>query len=138
MSFWYADERFLGLTCMHMAFNFDIVVIYAPQSGKNDEEIKPWWNQCRERLKARPSQRPFFLVGDANAHIGSVITESIQGYGAAMENVAGSEFRHLCDDFRLVVPSTFENFHVGQSETFQGYRGGRTRVDYISSARCVF
>ena len=107
---WYADERFLGLTCMHMAFNFDVVVIYAPQSGKNDEEIKQWWNQCRERLKARPSQRPFFLVGDANAHVGSVITESI----------------------RLVVPSTFENFHVGQSETFQGYRGGRTRVDYIA------
>ena len=128
---WHQDHR-----CLAMHFNlanleFDCVSIYAPQKARPDEEIQGWWQNLSLILDNRGRTCPIFLLGDCNCAIGSVTTDGIGEHASDMEDQAGAFLRELCDQHELVIPSTMERWHRGQTHTYVGTRGERSRLDYI-------
>ena len=129
---WHADHRILGLSILHPALECDIVGIYAPQSGRSEQEIKEWWSTLLKILEGRPSKGPLFLIGDANAKIGAVTSSAIGDLSPDFEDQAGEMLREVCSKWALVIPSTFGEWHYGATATFASTRGGHSRVDYIA------
>ena len=117
-------------SCDHPLLRCTFCVAYAPQSGRDPNEISGWWRAFHQLLLAYRTH-DLVLLGDFNAHIGAVETSGIGNHQWNSENLAGSYFREVVEDLRLLVPSTLSQYHVGGSMTFRSASGGCTRVDYI-------
>ena len=48
-----------------------------------------------------------------------------------MEDEGGEFLREICREQKLMIPSTFDCWHEGQTHTFTSANGGRSRIDYI-------
>jgi len=55
----------------------------------------------------------------------------IGGVGADFEDLAGEKLRELCQEYRLLIPSTMPDFHEGRSCTYVSTQGFEHRLDYI-------
>ena len=129
---WSHDERHIAVR-LHLGSQIiGIFVGYAPQKGRSDHEIVEWWTQCRQVLQQHPKDIPLFLLGDFNCRIGSVVTHAVSDLDADVEDVGGQFFREICEDWSLIVPSTFHEYHHGTSRTYTGTRGQKTRNDFIA------
>ena len=112
-----SSPAWLIVDCDHPLLQCIFVVAYAPQSGREAHEIDAWWDSFR--LVLRPLiNKELVLMGDFNAHMGSVETEGVGGLAWTDENAAGTHLRLLIEDHNMCVPSTFEHFHQGTSVTF--------------------
>ena len=86
-------------------------------------------------LRARPRQAEYVVLMDANAHLGSVCTESVAEAGAEEESTEGE----YCHDFLLQVgaflPATQPTVHSGQHWTWAAPRPSTTRhrIDYVAA-----
>ena len=119
---------------MHCHFGttkFELVVIYAPQRGKGQEELECWWEHFARVLQQRDQNAALFILGDFNCSIGSVPSEGIGDVAVDFEDCGGTHLRELCSQHSLIVPSTFRCWHDGPSHTFVGARGSLSRIDYI-------
>ena len=135
---WHNDQRSLAARIACGAFTVDVLVLYAPQQGKGEDEIVQWWQSIRQILASHTRTCPIWVLGDMNAKIGSVSVEGIGPLAPDFEDVGGICFRELVQDFGLYVPSTMEEYHTGQTWTYCGTRGHHTRLDYIAvSDECV-
>ena len=135
---WSQDERHLAVHLTLGSFQMDLLAVYAPQKGRSEQEIQEWWAMCNQILEQRTWEAPLFLLGDMNCRIGSVESAAISSLCADLEDIGGACFRELCDQWSLIVPSTFTTFHVGPSATFTGTRGQVTRNDCIAiPAECT-
>lgn len=132
LAVWHASSTVLGVNCAHPALTCTCVVIYGPQSGRPTDEIHLWWEDLLAELRQRPKGGPLVLLGDANAHVGSVVSEGIGDLAPEIEDPAGTSLRACCDEFGMVLPTTFHAFHQGDSSTYIGPRHSSTRVDYIA------
>ena len=129
---WFHDERILAIHLTIGPIDVNLVNIYAPQRGRPDHEVTAWWKHLKTVLEARPNSNQIWLMGDCNARLGSVCSEVVGDNDPDFEDLAGSLLHELCLQFRLVVPSTKQDFHQGQSWTFQAPRGGCHRLDFHS------
>ena len=132
LAVWYASSTVLGVLCQHPALSCNFVVIYGPQSGRPSDEIVGWWTHLDSLLSQRPMDAPMVILGDANAHLGSVIAEGVSDHALEFEDSAGTALRECCSKHDLLLPATFDGLHRGDSGTFIGPRGVDTRVDYIA------
>ena len=129
---WYNDPRLL---CVHFDLDkhgVDIVVCYAPQAGRPEDEICAFWNHCQEILEQRAWKAPVWFMGDINGKIGCLESNSVGSFAADMEDVGGQCFHRLCDTFNWIVPATFAKWHQGASNTFVSALGHETRLDFIA------
>ena len=131
MTVWHFDPRCIAATLSSNGFKMHCVVIYAPQSGRTDHEIVEWWNALRAVLKKRDRSIPMVLMGDCNGKLGMINTDHIGDVAPDLENVAGEQIRMLCQEEDMYIPSTMADYHQGQTWTFQGPRGNKSRIDYI-------
>ena len=129
---WHTTHRVMAVTISCEAVTLDIVVCYAPQKGRPEEEIREWWQQLHEVISARPTRNSMIWLGDWNCRLGSVPTDQVGDLAADEEDTAGAFFRELCAKFAMVIPSTFASHHEGQTWTYQSVRGFRSRVDFIA------
>lgn len=129
LAVWHASSTILGVNCAHPALTCTFVVIYGPQSGRSTDDVQLWWDNFLVELRQRPKGGPLVLLGDANAHVGSIVTEGIGDLAPEIEDHAGTSLRACCDEFGIVLPTTFHAFHQGDSCTFIGPRDSSTRVD---------
>ena len=135
---WHATSRILAVHLQIAGNPMDVIVAYGPQSGRCKDEIDQWWDEIDQMLRQRKSDAPIWLVGDLNAKIGEVTNGYIDSLGADQEDHAGERLRELSETFKLVIPSTFAQFHKGQHWTFIGPRGSRNRVDFFAvDERCA-
>ena len=132
LAVWHTSSTVLGVFCGHPAFCCNIVVIYAPQSGRSEADIQLWWTNLTKILHERPRGGPITLLGDANAHLGSVTSPAIGDLSPDLEDSAGEALRTCCHRFELALPSTFPSLHRGSSTTFVGPWRTSSRVDYIA------
>ena len=129
---WYNDPRLL---CVHFDLDrhgVDIVVCYAPQAGRPEDEICAFWDHCQKVLEQRAWQAPVWFMGDINGKIGCLESNSVGSFAADMEDVGGQCFHRLCDTFNWIVPATFAKWHQGASTTFVSALGHETRLDFIA------
>ena len=135
LAVWHTSSTVLCVNCNHPALACTFVVIYGPQSGKPSDEIQRWWKDLSMLLRHRPRGGPLVSLGDANAHVGSVVSEGIGDLAPEIEDIAGTALRACCDELDLVLPTTFQQFHRGESHTYIGPRDAATRVDYVALPR---
>ena len=128
---WHNDERSIATRMSVGTLALDVLVLYAPQQGRGIEEVERWWAKISQLMKSRDPAIPVVILGDLNAKIGSVVVDGIGALAPDFEDAGGTCLRNLLQDFDLAIPSTMEDFHPGQTWTFKGTVGQRTRVDYI-------
>ena len=71
------------------------------------------------------------MLGDGNCSVGSCSGDEIGHHAADLEDEGGELLREICREQKLMIPSTFECWHEGQTHTFTGAHGDRSRIDYI-------
>ena len=128
---WHSSSTILWLECDHPILDCDFVVIYAPQAAREKDDIAVWWQQLEGLFSLRKG-REIVLLGDYNAKLGAVVTESIGDHHWCCEDTAGEFARSLLTTSGLFLPSTFEHWQVGSSETYHSHTGSGTRVDYVA------
>ena len=134
---WHQSARVLGVRCNFGAIAFDVLVLYAPQGGRPSEEIQQWWHELQKVISKRDANVALFCLGDMNCKIGSIVTEGIGEHGADIEDLGGTNFREFCEANQLIVPSTFDQWHQGPSDTFVSAHNTKSRLDYIAvSSAC--
>ena len=135
---WSQDSRHIAVHIDCQGFQLDIISAYAPQKGRDAQDIDAWWQDMQNVLQQRTWRAPLLFCGDLNCRIGSVESEGIQSCGADLEDQGGVLFRELCTTQKLVVPATFSELQQGPTHTYIGTRGQRTRNDYIAvSEACL-
>lgn len=132
---WHADNRILAVRCQFGTLSMEIVTCYAPQRGRGKEEIVAWWEHFRVIMQKADKEATLFVLGDMNCSVGSVESEAIGTVDWDFEDVGGEHFRETCDALQLFVPSTFEQFHSGASDTFKSCNGRTSRLDYIAVSK---
>lgn len=134
---WYQNKRILAARCNFGRAIFDIMVLYAPQSGRPSHEIQEWWDELHKIAATRDGNVNLICLGDLNCKIGSIVTDGIGDHAGEMEDEGGERFREFCIEQKLVVPSTFAHWHNGVTSTFVSTHNTQSRLDYIAiSAAC--
>ena len=128
---WFSTPRILAVRCSLGAMNLDLMVLYAPQRGRPQQEISQWWKDAAEVFRMRTQDIPMFAMGDFNCRIGSVVDDAIGPYAGDIEDEAGRYLRHICNEVDLMIPSTFGHLHEGQASTFTAATGASSRIDFI-------
>ena len=72
------------------------------------------------------------LLGDFNAKLGAVVSESVGDHHWSCEDTAGELARSLLTTYGLFLPATFDNWQIGSSATYHSHTGSGTRVDYVA------
>lgn len=100
--------------------------------------IHDWWQHFEVVLGSRPAGGFLFMGGDANARLGSTSSTALGDLRPDFEDSAGQCFCRLCEKFQLILPSTFSQFHQGQSWTYMNPGGAQSRIDFVAiPADCV-
>eukprot|EP00435_Cladocopium_sp_Y103_P006955 s3639_g2.t1 len=135
---WFHSPRIMATTCNFGNVQVEIFVLYAPQQGRPVPEIQKWWDELDSLISRVRPGIPVFLLGDCNAHVGSVESTAIGHCHADLEDLSGTLLRELCEKHELLIPSTFSLWHQGDGHTYTGPRGHKSRIDFIAvSQQCA-
>ena len=129
---WKSTPRCLAVTIQSEAIALDVVVCYAPQTGRGADEVTQWWQTFEEIIRHRPTRNQMVWLGDWNCRLGAVVTDHIGDHHADLEDVGGQEMRRLCAQFDMCLPATQADFHEGESWTYLSPLGARSRIDFIA------
>lgn len=108
-----------------------VLVIHGPHSHATDVDVEEWWAQLAQEVARSPTQVPLVVLGDTNAHIGSVTSSSISSLSADEENLPGHCLHAFALDSSLWIRATFESSHVGDSYTWLAVDGSQYRIDFV-------
>ena len=95
-------------------------------------ELKAFWRQREEELARRPEGSYPILLTDANARLGSTVSDNVGDHHAEEEGLSGEIFHSLLAHHELWTPSTFADCHQGPSGTWRAPHGFWHRIDYIA------
>jgi len=87
----------------------NILMVYAPHSGKQEDEKESFWNEVFHLVSCIPQNEMVVLAGDMNGHVGSsnVCHEGTHGgSGYGDRNADGSRILECADGLNLVICST--------------------------------
>eukprot|EP00959_Pyramimonas_sp_CCMP1952_P247330 5170173-Pyramimonas_sp.AAC.2 len=89
-------------------FSLNVVVGHAPRSVSGKDHSRKWWNDASSQFSGLlDSSIPELLLLDANARVGSVVSEAIGAVQAEPQNYPGGVFHNVLRDRQLWPPSTF-------------------------------
>jgi len=128
---WHCSERILAARCHCGVHTLEIIVFYAPQRGRGAQEQEIWWSYFKSILQGRDKKAQLFMLGDGNCSVGSIDDAAIGSLAADIEDEGGGYLHDICTSESLMIPSTFDQWHNGQSHTFLSAKGGRSRIDFI-------
>lgn len=128
---WHCSERILAARCRCGAHTLELIVFYAPQRGRGAQVQELWWSQFNDVLQKRDKGAYLFMLGDGNCSVGSIDDEAIGSLDEDIEDEGGGHLHDICRRESLMIPSTFDQWHQGQSHTFLSAKGGRSRIDFI-------
>ena len=98
---WHRDARILAVHLQVDRTGIDVVVAYAPQRGRPDNEIVEWWNHLEAVIQSRKWNAPLWILGDMNCKLGSVLTPAIGGLAADLEDLGGERMRTFLFHLRM-------------------------------------
>eukprot|EP00435_Cladocopium_sp_Y103_P035890 s2365_g9.t1 len=129
---WHQTSRIMATTLHCGSMTLEILVCYAPQKGRELQEIAQFWNEVDQLLRRCTPGASVFMMGDFNCRLGSVLTPGIGCLNPDFEDEGGELCRSICDQHHLCIPSTMPDLHVGDSATFIGTRNSQSRIDFIA------
>ena len=119
---------------LEMAINgkvITVISVYAPQSGRSEEEKDSFYDELSGEVQARGGK--CILLGDFNGHVGSSADgyEGVHGgHGLGERNREGERILELADSFGMVVGNTFFTKKDDKLITFKSGENATT-IDYI-------
>ena len=96
------------------------------------EAATAYWTQLSHAIPTALRSWPLIGFVDANARVGSVVSEAIGHFGQETENLSGECFHQWLHDQSLFLPQTFEHHHQGEHDTWTHSTGTTARIDYIA------
>lgn len=116
--------------------SYVVVSGHAPHGAHAAAHIDQWWSKLRQVLQdnVRTPQDEVILGLDANAHCEEEALPGFSVHGLESHtNRSGQHLQKLINDLELIVPSTFETWHCGETWTWTHGKGSRkARCDYIA------
>ena len=128
---WHSSPRILAVHINIGGWEVDILSCYAPQRGRPPDEVRNWRHELKGVLQQREWSGPIWICGDFNCAVGSNASTEVGDVDPDMEDEAGEIMHRVASEYKLKVANTFEGVHQGHSWTYEGPRGGRSRVDFI-------
>ena len=125
-----AKLRFATWRCL-------IITCRAPHSGRPMAEVRDFWANLSSIIQRKGAGLPIFFCGDANAHVGEVVTVAVGPHYPAKENLSGYVFHNWLIQHGLFLPATFSSMQKSDIDhTFTSPDGSATaRIDYLALPR---
>jgi len=98
------SERVLILKMILDNSLMNVLTVYAPHSGKPEEEKENFWNELFHLVSCIPQNEMVVLAGDMNGHVesNSVGYDGMPGgYGFGDRNADGSRILEIADGLNL-------------------------------------
>ena len=132
------DSRLISIRILN-GKNINIFSIYAPQTGRSQEEKDKFYDKLLGNLTAVPDNEFLLVCGDFNGHVGQDSNgfDGVHGnLGYGSRNAEGIRLLDLCVALDLAITNTF--FTKSQNKLIP-YKSGHasTQVDYILVRRPV-
>ena len=132
----HSSSQRLVVRLRHHDLKFFILVGHAPNNAE-PQVLRDWWNGCTTACPTTLRTWPMIALLDANARLGSVVSNSVGSFQPQTENAAGEAFHQWLADEDLVVPQTFEQIHTGPGHTWTHASGATARLDYVAISQCL-
>jgi len=87
----------------------NVLTVYAPHSGKPEEEKESFWNELFHLVSCIPQNEMVTLAGDMSEHVGSSnvgYDGTHGGFGYGNRNADGSRILEFADWLNLVICNT--------------------------------
>jgi len=112
----------------------NVFTLYAPHTGKPDEEKESFWNEVFHLVSCIPQNEMVVFDADMNGHIGSSnvgYDGTHGGFGYGSRNADGSRILEFADGLNLVICNTL---FTKQEAKLVTYVAGlvKSTVDYIT------
>ena len=95
-----------------------IVCGHAPTSQASDDDISTWWSMLAKSIPRKYTRWPQLLLVDANARLGSQVSDAVGGHQAEEQDHSGCELHQYLERFDLWIPSTFGMHQKGDGGTW--------------------
>jgi len=131
--YWTISERVILVKIQGTPFDIGIIQAYAPTADKDDEEVEQFYETLDKAMKQLKSQDIKIVMGDFNAKVGSVRTDTTVGpFGVGDRNDRGERLMGWCKQHSLAVMNTWFKNHPRRCWTWKspGDRA-RNQIDYI-------
>eukprot|EP00438_Fugacium_kawagutii_P005330 Skav210304 [mRNA] locus=scaffold475:173180:186348:- [translate_table: standard] len=127
-----ASAEWMICKLRHPALRFVLVIAHGPHAEHGYEACAAFWTCIHQCLRAKCRHWKVIFAGDANAHLGSVVSEAVYDHQAEEENAAGETFHEWLLNTGLWLPSTCGQCQHGPGGTFLHPRDQQwRRLDYI-------
>ena len=128
------SERILVLKMVLGDHLLNVFTVYAPHSGKPDEEKECFWNEVFHLVSCIPQNEMVVFARDMNGHVGSSnagYEGTHGGFGYGSRNADGSRILEFADGLNLVICNTL---FTKQEAKLVTYVAGavKSTVDYIT------
>lgn len=108
-----------------------LIVAHAP-ACPTFEDATAFWSALTAMLPSAYRSWPLIAFLDANARVGSEVSDCIGPYGAVAENLAGECFHSWLHQHSMCLPQTDMEFHQGSHETWFHPSEVGARIDFIA------
>lgn len=125
--------RLLIVTVKNPLLKSLVIAAHAPHTGASVQEVDKFWREVGASIPRGYQDWDKVLLTDANAHLGSIITDAVGGYQSEMEDDKSTYFHSFLVEQGLWIPSTFEQTQVGDGGTWWNCRSQKwQRNDYVA------
>ena len=104
------NERIMNIKVVIGKDFFNLLSIYAPQSGRSKQEKDTFWKEVEDVVRVIPMNERTYLCGDFNAHIGKNADgfEGVHGgYGYGSRNNEGLKMLEVLDALDMTICNTW-------------------------------
>ena len=126
-----AEPRLLIVKLQSSGFKCLIVAAHAPHTGAELSIIEDFWKHVADSVPSGLAAWPRLILADANCRLGSQPCDRIGDWNAEVMTEKSVPFAHFVTVSDVFLPSTFEQFHEGDSGTWLHPSGLWKRNDYI-------
>ncbi|KAI5715325.1 hypothetical protein M8J77_014185 [Diaphorina citri] len=103
----------------------NIMSVYAPQAGCEDEEKDTFWNELKQEIDSIPREERVIIGGDLNGHVGRKGNETRgRVHGGWSVGVENEEGRRIVDFALASDMALFNTFFEKQDKHLITYRSG--------------
>ena len=127
------QPRLLVVSVRAPHLSWTVVVAHAPSEPPAVKgSAAAFWRACKKVLGRCARDSDVVLLADANARVGSLVSDSVSSHGAEEESNTAPDFHQFLAEFSLQLPSTFDECHSGICHTWVSPTGQCHRIDYVA------